>query len=256
MTKHFIDINQLKKDDINNILDLSISLKKQDKNSNKALLGKNIAIIFEKSSTRTRVSFEVGVNQLGGSAIVMNANDMQISKGESIYDTAKVLSRYVDAIVIRANSHQAILDLAKYSTVPVVNALSDFSHPCQIMASILTLKERFGDLSNKKVVWLGEQNNVLNSYIQVAKFFNFELIISSPKEMNSSISEIKLAQQLGAKISLITDPQEAAKNADVIAIAAAYGYLAKDAKVEEWYADFILQSSEQTISLLNLLKFA
>ena len=216
MTKHFIDINQLKKDDINNILDLSISLKKQDKNSNKALLGKNIAIIFEKSSTRTRVSFEVGVNQLGGSAIVMNANDMQISKGESIYDTAKVLSRYVDAIVIRANSHQAILDLAKYSTVPVVNALSDFSHPCQIMASILTLKERFGDLSNKKVVWLGEQNNVLNSYIQVAKFFNFELIISSPKEMNSSISEIKLAQQLGAKISLITDPQEAAKNADVL----------------------------------------
>ncbi len=216
MTRHFIDLDQLTKKDIDYIVDLSISLKKQDKNSNKQLLGKNIAVIFEKSSTRTRVSFEVGINQLGGSSIIMNANDMQISKGEIISDTSQVLSRYVDAIVIRANSHQTILDLAKYAKVPVINALSNFSHPCQIIASIVTFKENFDNINDKKIVWFGEQNNVLNSYIHIAKFFEFELVICSHSDDDFCKDEIIKAQKSGAKINIIQDPKRAAKNADIL----------------------------------------
>ncbi len=214
--KHFIDIDQLNKEDIKFLIDSSILIKKQDKNSNNGLSGKNIAVIFEKNSTRTRVSFEVAINQLGGDSIIMSSSNMQISKGETISDTAQVLSRYVDAIVIRANCHQTILDLAKYSTIPVVNALSDFSHPCQILAAIMTFIENFGDINGKKLVWLGEQNNVLNSYIHIAKFFNFELVISSPPNMNFSYYQIIKAQKLGAKISVESNPNIAVINADVL----------------------------------------
>ncbi len=163
------------------IITLAKKLKK-DKSAleqSKLLPYKNLAMIFEKTSTRTRISFEVAINQLGGHAVVMNKNDTQLGKGETIEDTAKVLSRFVDGIMIRSNEHQTILELANHSSIPVINALSDFSHPCQIMASILTIEEHLGTISGKKLAWFGDANNVLNSYIHAAKTFDYELNIAA-----------------------------------------------------------------------------
>jgi ornithine carbamoyltransferase len=155
------------------------------------------------------------MNQLGGHSVVMRSNEMQLGKGETISDTAKVLSRYVDAIMIRANSHQSIIEFEKNSSVPIINALSDFSHPCQIMASILTIEEHLGEISEKKLAWIGDANNVLNSYIHASLPFNYHLVISIPKELKNCDDEIRKAQKLGAKITY-ANPKDAAKNADVI----------------------------------------
>ncbi len=216
--KHFIDLDKINAKESRRIIDLARKLKKEKNLNNQAklLAGKNLAMIFEKTSTRTRVSFEVGINQLGGHAIVMNKNDMQLGKGESVEDTAKVLSRFVDAIMIRSNSHQTILDLAKNSNKPVINALSDFSHPCQILASILTIEEHLGNISGKKLAWFGDANNVLNSYIHAAKNFGYELAIATPKEYDFCNDEIKKAVKNGAKISYFSDPKKAAKDSDVL----------------------------------------
>jgi ornithine carbamoyltransferase len=218
MIKHFIDLNKIPASELRKILLLAKKLKKEKNvtNQTKLLPHKNLAMIFEKNSTRTRVSFEVGINQLGGQAIVMSSRDMQLGKGESIEDTAKVLSRFVDGIMIRSNSHQTILELAKHASVPVINALSDFSHPCQILASILTIEEHLGKISGKKLAWFGDANNVLNSYIHVAKAFDFELAIATPKDFDFCNLEIKKAQKLGAKISYFSDAKKAAKDADVL----------------------------------------
>ncbi len=216
--KHFVDLNEISAKELHEILSLAKKIKKEKSLAKQAKLlpHKNLAMIFEKNSTRTRVSFEVGINQLGGHAIVMNQKDMQLGKGESVEDTAKVLSRFVDAIMIRSNSHQTILELAKHASVPVINALSDFSHPCQILASILTIEEHLGKISGKKLAWFGDANNVLNSYIHAAKAFNFELAIALPKDYDFSSLEIKKAQKTGAKISLFSDAKKAAKDADVL----------------------------------------
>ena len=218
MIKHFIDLNEISATELQKILSLAKKLKKEKSLAKQAKLlpYKNLAMIFEKTSTRTRVSFEVAINQLGGQAIVMNKNDMQLGKGESVEDTAKVLSRFVDAIMIRANSHQTILELAKHASIPTINALSDFSHPCQILASILTIEEHLGKISGKKLAWFGDANNVLNSYIHAAKAFNYELAISTPKQFDFCNDEIKKARKSGAKISYFSDPKQAAKNADVV----------------------------------------
>ncbi len=216
---HFIDLDQINKAELHKILHLALKLKADNKNAtahNLMLNGKNLAMIFEKNSTRTRVSFEVGINQLGGHAIVMNQKDMQLGKGETISDTAKVLSRFVDLIMIRSNSHQTILELAQNATVPVINALSDFSHPCQIMASVMAIIERFGDIKGKKLVWLGDANNVLNSYIHGALAFDYELNIAIPLSYNFCDYEIQKAQKMGSKIKKFNDPKEAVKDADVL----------------------------------------
>lgn len=221
--RHFIDLNQVSADDLHKIIDLAKSLKnfkgakyKDSTAQAKILAQKNLAMIFEKTSTRTRVSFEVGINQLGGHAVVMNKNDMQLGKGETVEDTAKVLSRFVDAIMIRSNSHHTITELAKHSTKPVINALSDFSHPCQIMASILTIEEHLGKISGKKLAWFGDANNVLISYIHAAKAFGYELLIATPKDYDFCNDEIKKALKNGAKISQFSDAKKAAKDADVL----------------------------------------
>ncbi len=222
LTKHFIDLDKIDAKELRKIIEVAKKLKNKSSGRNnlsaqaKLLTHKNLAMIFEKTSTRTRVSFEVGINQLGGHAIVMNKNDMQLGKGESVEDTAKVLSRFVDAIMIRSNSHKTILDLAENSSKPVINALSDFSHPCQIMASILTIEEHLGKISGKKLVWFGDANNVLNSYIHGAKAFNYELVISVPKEFDFCNHEAKKAVKNGAKIRFVSDPKKAAKDADVL----------------------------------------
>lgn len=215
--KHFIDLNLIDTKTLRRIVDLTKELKTQDSLSQSKLLKqKNLAMIFEKTSTRTRVSFEVGINQLGGHAIVMNKNDMQLGKGETIADTAKVLSRFVDAIMIRSNAHKTITDLAQNSSKPVINALSDFSHPCQIMASIVTIEEHLGNIKGKKLAWFGDVNNVLNSYIHAAKAFDYELIICTPQGYDFCNDEIKKAQNAGAKITHTHDPKQGAKDVDVI----------------------------------------
>lgn len=216
--KHFVDLELHKAQELEEIIKLAIKLKNDKKpaNQRKLLAGKNMAMIFEKNSTRTRVSFEVGINQLGGNAIVMNKNDMQLGKGETVADTAKVLSRFVDAIMIRSNTHETITELANNSSVPVINALSDFSHPCQIMASLMTIEEHLGKIKGKKLVWLGDHNNVLNSYIQSAVIFGYELVVSSPKELSFCDVEIRKARKKGANISCESNPRKAVKDADVL----------------------------------------
>lgn len=216
--KNFIDIDEIDVKELKKIIDIAHKIKRQkDPNTLAKLLAhKNLAMIFEKNSTRTRISFEVAINQLGGHAIVLNKNQMQLGKGETIEDTARVLSRYVDAIMIRCYSHQTITDLANNSSVPVINGLSDFSHPCQILATILTIEEHLGKISGKKIVWLGDQNNVLNSLVQASVVFDFELVISSPPEINFSNPEIKKAKKKQAQIHLIHDPKKAVKDADVV----------------------------------------
>jgi ornithine carbamoyltransferase len=214
--KHFIDLNQIQPSDLIGIISLAEKLKRLNYQDTKNLLsGKNLAMIFEKSSTRTRVSFEVGMNQLGGSAVVMNKNDMQLGKGETVADTAKVLSRFVDAVMIRCNEHSLLEEMTKHSDVPIINALSNYSHPCQIMASILTIKEVLGSIQGKKLSWFGDANNVLNSYIHGAKIFDYQLDIAIPEGIDFSNNEIKKAQESGAKINLYHDAAKASKNSDV-----------------------------------------
>lgn len=215
--KHFIDLDILGADQLKSIISTAKKLKKIDlESSTKLLKFKNLAMIFEKNSTRTRVSFEVGINQLGGNAVVMDTKSMQLGKGETPSDTAQVLSGMVDMIMIRCKEHELITKMAENSSVPVINGLTDFSHPCQIMASILTIEERIGEISGKKLAWFGDANNVLNSYIHAALPFEFELNIAVPQSFNFCNEEIAKAKSKGAKINLFHNPELAAKNADVL----------------------------------------
>ncbi|MFT6106702.1 MAG: ornithine carbamoyltransferase [Rickettsiales bacterium] len=215
--KHLIDLNKISAEDLKSIISQARKLKKLDYQATKDLLsGQNLAMIFEKPSTRTRVSFEVAVNQLGGNAVVMQKNDMQLGKGETIADTAKVLSRFVDFVMIRCSEHELLLEMATNSTKPIINALSDFSHPCQILASILTIEEHLGDVCGKTLTWFGDANNVLNSYIHAAKSFGYTLNIAIPKELDFCNEEIEIAKNDGAKINLFHDAKSAAINSDVL----------------------------------------
>jgi len=218
LPKHFIDLSDINHLDLKNIIKYAKKLKKNSKlfSHSKKLDQANLMMIFEKTSTRTRVSFEVAINQLGGNAIVMNKNDMQLGKGETVADTAKVLSRFVDFIMIRSNSHSTITEFAKNSSVPVINGLSDFSHPCQILASILTIEEKIGSIKGKKLAWCGDQNNVLNSYIEASEAFGYELSIASPEDYDFSHSLINKIKKRGAEISLHNSVKSAVKNADVV----------------------------------------
>lgn len=182
--RHFIDLKDFSTDTLQFILDDGLRLKaaKQSGNSHELLLvGKTVAMIFEKPSTRTRVSFEVGVIQLGGTPLVLSANELQLGRGESIEDTARVLSRYVDAIMIRCSKHEVLLALAENASVPVINALTERSHPCQLMADLMTMIEYHGPLAGQTVAWLGDGNNVAVSWIEAAVRFGFQLRIAGPE---------------------------------------------------------------------------
>ncbi len=215
---HFLDIDQLSPESLRGIIDLAKELKAQLKNADsyRPLPGKQLAMIFEKPSTRTRASFEVGINQLGGNAIVLNSENSQLGRGESASDTAKVLSRYVNLIMIRCFAHETLLELAKYSDVPVINGLTDYSHPCQIMADILTFEEHRGDIKGKKIAWIGDGNNMTNSWIHAAAKFGFELSIATPIEYKPEQSIIDWANANGGKVTWSDNPKDAAKNADAI----------------------------------------
>lgn len=210
---NFIDISDCDSKTLRQIIELAKSLKKENR---ELLKGKQLAQIYEKPSTRTRVSFEVGMTQLGGQVVTLLSSDMQLGRGETVADTARVLSRYVDLIMLRANSHGTLLQLAEYSSVPIINGLTDFSHPCQIMADILTYEEHKGDISGAKIAWVGDGNNVLNSWIQAAAKFGFEVSIACPHELLPSQSYIDKAVAQGAKIEIANSPAECVKDADCV----------------------------------------
>jgi len=180
------------------------------------LTGHVLAMIFEKSSTRTRVSFDVAMRQLGGAAIVLDASNTQLGRGESIADTARVLSRMADAIMIRTDDHTKLLELAHHATVPVINGLTDLSHPCQIMADLLTLHEQGRSLTGAQVAWFGDCNNVLHSLIQAAGLFRFDLRIATPAGYLPDGATVAAAQGAGASVSITADPLAAARDADVL----------------------------------------
>jgi len=211
--RDFIDIEHLEAADLREILSLAKDLKKKNR---KLLDGKQLAQIYEKPSTRTRVSFEVGMSQLGGNVVTLLSSDMQLGRGETVADTAKVLSRYVDLIMLRAHSHGTLLELAEHSAVPVINGLTDFSHPCQIMADILTYEEKKGNIKGAKIAWVGDGNNVLNSWIHASAKLGFELNIACPLELLPSQKFVDRAIENGANITIEDSPAKAVKKADCV----------------------------------------
>jgi len=215
MTKHFIDFDNLSFEVLQDIIDCAIALKKQHNESaiNNSLKNKTLAMIFDKSSTRTRVSFEAGMAQLGGHALFLSNNDIQLGRGEPITDSAIVISSMVDAVILRISSHEDIIEFSKHSNKPVINALSDLSHPCQILADLMTYQEQRGSISGKKVAWIGDGNNVCQTYMQAAEIFGFELTIASPNSYKPNQSFIENYQN---NINYCSNPMDACKDADLV----------------------------------------
>lgn len=219
--KDLLSIHDLSTKEINDILDLAKTLKAQLKNGEQhhLLKGKTLGMIFQKASTRTRVSFEVGMWQLGGAALFLNANDMQIGRGEPVKDTARVLSRYVDGIMIRTFSHDEVIELAEYASIPVINALTDLMHPCQALTDIFTVLEHKGTLQGLKMTYIGDGNNMVNSLLQACAKVGMHISIATPKgyEPDAAIvaEALTVAAVTGSKIEICEDPFVAAQNADV-----------------------------------------
>ena len=216
-TKDLLTLAELTSKEFLGLIDHSIKLKKElKKGGNKPLLkNKTLTMIFQKPSTRTRVSFETGMYQLGGHAINLSSNDTQLSRGESVEDTAKTLSRYTDCIMARVYDHTLLDKLSEHSTIPVINGLSDSFHPCQILADFMTIKEQKKTLKGLKIAWIGDGNNVCNSMIYGAALSGAQMSIATPKDFQPDKSVVKVSQNL-TDIELTTDPLKAAKNADVI----------------------------------------
>ena len=215
MIKHFINFDDLSLKELQGIIDQAISLKKEHKarQINDTLKNKTLAMIFDKSSTRTRVSFEAGMTQLGGQSLFLSEKDIQLGRGEPITDSAIVISSMVDAVMLRLSSHEDIIEFSKHSSKPVINALSDESHPCQILADLMTYQEINGSIKNKKIAWIGDGCNVCQTYMQAAGIFDFELSIATPKEYEPSELFIENYKK---NINFYSDPLMACENADII----------------------------------------
>ena len=211
---NFIDLKDLSKDQLLDIISLSIKWKNQE--HPKFMTDKHVVLIFEKPSLRTRISFEVGINQLGGMAYLLNEKEMQLGERETIEDTARVLERYADMVVIRCFGHDQIKKFSKVSNLPVINALTDFSHPCQVVADLITIKEYFGDLENKKIAWFGDCNNVLQSWIEASVILDFELNIGCPKGIIPDINTISWANEINKKIKINHNPLQVSEGADCV----------------------------------------
>jgi len=216
--KDWISIDGFTKQQLLTILDRCAFLKDEQKNGRErnSLKGKTIAMIFEKASTRTRVSFQVGIAQLGGQSLFLANHELQLSRGEPIKDTARVLSRYVDAVVIRGNRHEDLIEFAHHSSVPVINALTDMYHPSQIIADLFSVREVGLDLSDFKIAWIGDGNNVANSWINAAVVFGFTLDLACPEGYDPPEELLEKAQQKGASVRVVRDPALAAEKAEVI----------------------------------------
>ena len=215
--RHFLDIDDLDAGTLRSILDRASELKSLGPRERQPrLAGKTLAMIFDKPSTRTRVSFEVAIKALGGDAVVLNSKDMQLGRGETIADTARVLSRYVDAIMIRTDMHSKLLELAEAATVPVINGLTNHSHPCQIMADVMTFEEHRGPIRDRTLAWVGDGNNVANSWVHAAQRFDFKLRLACPAELAPRPDVLAWAAERQARVQLFEDPQEAVAGADAV----------------------------------------
>jgi ornithine carbamoyltransferase len=221
--RHFIDLSDVTAADLRLIIDRSMAAKaarkglpKGEVDSGAPGAGRALAMIFEKSSTRTRISFEMAMQQLGGSTVVMQGQDMQLGRGESTPDTARVMSRYVDGVMIRSKSHAMVQELADHSDIPIINALTDRSHPCQIMADIMTFEEHKGPITGRTVTWVGDGNNVAVSWIEAAARFGCTLRLACPAEYLPPQDVIDWANSNGGKVVLTDDPRAAAEGSDCI----------------------------------------
>lgn len=219
MKKDFLSVSDFSKEEVLEAIKYAIELKK-DRFKDQSLKGKSIGLVFMKQSTRTRLSFEVGVYQMGGQPIYISASSTQISRGEDIKDTARVMSRYLDGIVIRTFSHREVEDLANYGSIPVINALTDYLHPCQVMADLMTIYERFGSLDGKKVAYIGDGNNMANTWLIACGLMGMDISVATPEgyEPNGKavLEAVELAKKSGANIQISNNPEEAVKGADVL----------------------------------------
>jgi ornithine carbamoyltransferase len=211
---NFIDLKNLSAEQLLDLVSLSTKWKNQS--PPKFMKDKHVVLIFEKPSLRTRISFEVGINQLGGNSYLLNEKEMQLGQRETIEDTARVLERYADMVIIRCFEHEKMIKFASASSIPVVNALTDFSHPCQVIADLVTIKEHLLDLKNKKIAWFGDCNNVLQSWIEASVLLNFELNIACPEEIVINQEVMVWAKERSDKIKIMHNPHQAADGANCI----------------------------------------
>ncbi|MEL7048215.1 MAG: ornithine carbamoyltransferase [Pseudomonadota bacterium] len=219
--RHFIDLREFAPQTLRRIVNAAAEMKKAGKRVPAHLTPPDIenavlVLVFEKPSTRTRVSFDIAMRQLGGETLNLNHTDLQLGRGETISDTARVLSRYVDAIMIRANAHDAVEELAEHATVPVINGLTDVSHPCQILADILTFEEHLGPIKGRKVAWVGDGNNVAVSWIHAAAHFGFELRLACPKSLLPDPEVVAWANDEGGQVTMSTNAAEAVAGVDCV----------------------------------------
>jgi len=217
--RHFLDLADISKSALRGMIDTSRAIKGKRRGkaaAERLLAGKTLAMIFERPSTRTRVSFEVAMRQLGGDPIVLTGQEMQLGRGESLADTARVLSRFVDAIMIRILDHEALAELARHATVPVINGLTHRSHPCQVLADVMTCEEHRGPIKGKTVAWSGDANNVLASWMHAADRFDFRLRVATPPELAPKKWLTDWIKSSGADIVVRSDPDEAVKGADCV----------------------------------------
>ncbi|GGA97661.1 ornithine carbamoyltransferase [Allosediminivita pacifica] len=220
---HFLDIHKTPRDELRAILDSARSMKdtrngrpKAAPDDDQPLAGRMVALIFEKPSTRTRVSFDVGVRQMGGQSMVLSGSEMQLGHGETIADTARVLSRYVDLIMIRTFDESVLEEMAEYATVPVINGLTDRTHPCQIMADLLTFEEHRGPIKGRKVVWSGDGNNVCSSFLHAAGQFGFDFTFTGPVQLDPEMEFVGWARNQGVNVTIERDAAKAVEGADLI----------------------------------------
>ncbi|MDE8346371.1 MAG: ornithine carbamoyltransferase [Acidocella sp.] len=211
--KHFLDLKDFSGPALRSLLDAAATFKRHCPGGKKPLAGKTLALLFEKPSTRTRVSFEVAMRELGGDVIVLSQRDMQLGRGETIADTAQVLSRYVDAIMLRTDHAAKLQELAKHASVPIINGLTELSHPCQIMADIMTFEEHRGPVAGQTIAWVGDGNNVAASFIEAAARFKFTLRLACPAGYAPREDLVAWARAEGANITLTTDPAAAVTGA-------------------------------------------
>ncbi|WP_146585201.1 ornithine carbamoyltransferase [Puniceibacterium confluentis] len=220
---HFLDIHKTDPTALRSMIDSAATMKaarnglpKGTPDAEQPLAGHMVALIFEKPSTRTRVSFDVGVRQMGGQTMVLSGSDMQLGHGETIADTARVLSRYVDMIMIRTFDEAVLTEMAEYASVPVINGLTDRTHPCQIMADVLTFEEHRGPIRGKKIVWAGDGNNVCASWLHAAAQFGFDLTFTGPVQLDPEMEFVGLARNAGVSVTIERDPAKAVEGADLV----------------------------------------
>ena len=245
MKRDFLTLMDLSSDEVVLLLKRAIELKSGKDAQKCPLIGKSIGLVFEKASTRTRVSLEVGIYQLGAQAIYMSPMDTQIGRGETIHDTAKVLSRYLDAVVIRTYSHNTLMELASYSSIPVINGLSDLHHPCQILSDLMTILEKKGRLKDIKLTYIGDGNNVANSLIEAASLMGLNLVMACPKGYEPDHEILKKAKaSSNSHIAVVTDSKEAADKADVLYtdVWISMGQEKEEAKKKRKFKDYQLNS--------------